>query len=264
MVLKKLNTYLIVLDDDNTLTTMPQFLGGVAWFNWQRSLLESKSPEQVSHDFSGLLHAQHLLYMLKKMDLTDPNIPVVLNHYANIGIHIIVNTARSPNYADVTEHQLLRNGITPNGKPNTLLFKQTGIKNSATQSPNLDKSLICGQGKILFRHPTAYRNGILYLSGQNKGLGLECLQKQLGYTNNKQRQFTYIIFMDDTTKMLGDLHITYHKIPGIHLITIHFTKYDNRDHLPLNPIQAIRLEKQATLQYKRITTSIQRNELLAD
>ena len=250
---------LIVLDVDNTLLTMPQFLGGVAWFNWQETLLGTTNPQHVAKNFTNLLLAQRLLFVMNKMALTDAYIPNTLSIYARSGIHIIIDSARGPEYSSLTDHQLMDARIVGKGG-NSTLFAQYGLKDPNYNSTTYSAELSCkdANGKT-FTRPVSYVNGALYLSGQDKGVGLECLQDALGYANvsdPSKRQYTYIIFMDDLQKNLRAVMAEYKNVKNIELDAVHFTKDQNRDVLPADPAQAAQLKQKATIEYNSIYNTL--------
>jgi hypothetical protein len=239
---------IIVLDDDNTLTTMPQVLGGVGWFNWQSNLL-NKAPKNkmlVANNFGGLLDAQNLLFNVSKMDLTDNSIPAALNLFAQRGVRIIVETARGPDMSNITEKQLTTNRIT-NAK-GVLLFKTSGLRNPNYPNINVTSyptTLSCPS----FSRPVRYTDGILYLAGQNKGVGLNCLLHTLSAHDIKA-----IVFADDLQSRVDQLRAEYKDSKAMHVDGIHFTKYDDRDQTPSTSEQ-----REATAAYNNTSSALHGN-----
>jgi hypothetical protein len=251
---------LVVLDDDNTLTTMPQFLGGVSWFGWQASLLKTNSPLREFTSFAALIQGQRLLFVLRKMNLTDASIPSVLQGFAARGVHVIVDTARGPSFSDLTQEQLKENAVLSTTDSHSTLFKQAGLINKHDNSTSYFANVSCPKINKAFSRPVLYRNGILFTTGQNKAQALQCLLHKLGYaTKGKNQQYTHIVYMDDVEKLVQIMQKEYQHNVNVQLTTLHFTKYVPRDSLPSDLHVRRALLAKANKQYNNIMTVLHNN-----
>lgn len=222
MVLKKgAHDVLIVLDNDNTLTTMPQTLGSVGWWQWQERLLREyhqhpKHPPKdlVAHSFQGLLQVQLLLFDLSAMKFTDPMIPHYLQKWHQQGVTMMVMTERNPAMAQATYSQLERLGIAK-------FFSQNAIKtqNGTTSYPT--RYVTCSHQYPQVDRPIAYHHGIVFEAGQNKGLVLQCFLKQVP---EGVKRYTDIVFVDDMGRNDREAYEAYRDDPAAQLIAIHYTR----------------------------------------
>ena len=164
---------LVVADIDNTLLTSATDLGGDIWYQWQRGKLNVKPTEeqQVSCLFEDTIS---LLYELAPMNLTEPQVPGLLNNWQDAGNTLLLLTSRAPKNRAATERELLRNGIdvsrgalTPSGNSNPV-YRQ-----------KLEREM-------------SYSRGLMMTTGMNKGTMLEWI------LNTTNRQFDAIVFIDDS------------------------------------------------------------------
>src|SRR3989338_2558232 len=154
---------------------------------------------------------------MSKMPLDDPSIVATLKTIHQVGAHIIVASARGYSMMSATENQFQQDGILN-------LIEESAIK---TPSDHI--------GFPGFYMPTpwnnkpvrriAYEHGILYLSGQNKGIMLQQFLTKTHQTNN----ITKIIFVDDTFQNVKDVAAAYQLDPKastqkINVISIHYTR----------------------------------------
>ncbi len=221
---------LLVLDNDNTLTTMPQALGGDAWWNWQMDLLkhDPNSPDLVGADFSDIFQVQKVLFGLSQMKLTDPEHETsVLTWLQDQGAKIMILTARGYPASQVTYDQLRALHYEEITKLN--LEKDALSFSGATSLPltfmPCDKSLT---------RPVAYFNGIYYAAGQNKGLLLQCLLPK----SDQAKQIDTIVFLDDTLKNVQDFAAAYAPSNSV-IPAVYVYHYTNTKHIvPLDKKQA--------------------------
>ncbi|MBT3234702.1 MAG: DUF2608 domain-containing protein [Bdellovibrionales bacterium] len=188
---------LMVYDIDNTLLAMNQNLGSDQWFNWQSSLLGQSSSDAAATDFSGLLDAQHLLFMVSKMHPPESEIPQLVKRLQERKLTSIVLTSRGSDYRNVTERELKRNGysfkqtaIGPfGGFPSTYLPYQ--LENPADDGLSIQE---VEQFKLKNARPVSYMDGVYMTAGQHKGIMLKVL------LHKSRANFSHIIFVDDHKK----------------------------------------------------------------
>jgi hypothetical protein len=188
---------LMVYDIDNTLLAMNQNLGSDQWFNWQSGLLGQNSSDAAATDFSGLLDAQHLLFMVSKMHPPQSEIPQLVKRLQKKSLASIVLTSRGSDYRNVTERELKRNdysfkqtAIGPfGGFPSTYLPYQ--LENPSQYGLSQQE---VEQFKLKNARPVSYMDGVYMTAGQHKGVMLKVLLHKSG------RHFSHIIFVDDHKK----------------------------------------------------------------
>lgn len=215
---------LIVMDDDDTLTMMPcdktksdkfcQYLGGPAWYAWQDDLLKNylehneDSEYRVADSEKQLLDIAALLLAMNNMPYTDENIPDVLTKLSKKGVRLMVETARGNSNVASTVNQF-ENRPTSDGdfmsliQDNSLLF---GTRNTPSLASPFLACNIPGSRAI------SYQQGVMYVSGQNKGVMLKCILTQ--YENNTVASgngysISDIVFIDDTLENVVDVYETF-------------------------------------------------------
>ena len=164
---------LIVADIDNTLLTSATDLGGDIWYQWQRGKLAVKpTPEQqVSCLFEDTIS---LLYELAPMNLTEPQVPALLNNWQEAGNTLLLLTSRAPKNRAATERELLRHGID---------VSQAALTPVDNANPVYREKL---------EREMSYSRGLMMTTGMNKGTMLEWI------LNATERQFDAIVFVDDS------------------------------------------------------------------
>lgn len=164
---------LIVADIDNTLLTSATDLGGDIWYQWQRGKLAVKpTPEQqVSCLFEDTIS---LLYELAPMNLTEPQVPALLNNWQEAGNTLLLLTSRAPKNRAATERELLRHGID---------ISQAALTPVDNTNPVYREKL---------EREMSYSRGLMMTTGMNKGTMLEWI------LNATERQFDAIVFVDDS------------------------------------------------------------------
>ncbi len=251
---------LLVLDDDNTLTTLPckdpqdletcQYLGGTAWGIWQ-SKLDKNSPMRLSPEDEKIYEANGVIFSLSHAVLTEPDVPLVLEKLTQKGAKLLIETARDSNMLNATESQLSN----LNALPGSSLLDF--INRHAPQSPHNGANLPgeyypCGD--LSHRH-VRYENGVYYLAGQNKGVMLKCLFQDLGLSAISPA-FTQIIFMDDTPKNAEDVYDTFKDLPAYHLTAVIYHGMDaHRDAFLTGPM-AEKYQMQAEKSWERLRQAI--------
>jgi hypothetical protein len=187
---------LIAFDDDDTLTTsLPnQPLGDTAWFKWQAGFCHPdhscSGPYAVASSFDGLIQAARISITLNKVKLTEDNLAQTLQTLLDTpNTTIIMETARPPNWMNITEYQLEKLGVTDK-KKHQYFFKHSGLiaPDGTTSYP----ALHC-HDPLIDEEAIAYQNGSFYVSRVNKGQALGCLLQAL----DPNKKIKRIIFVDD-------------------------------------------------------------------
>ncbi len=206
---------LLVFDDDDTLLTASQDLGSVAWEDWQTALLQQYktthqvNPALIAHSMNGIYAAGNTAEYTGAMRPTDVNIPRDLTTYINQGAAILVATARDPSRKQLTEHEFLLNHFTDHGQ---LLF--------SLAEPTAVTYTDFGSAK----RPLLYADGILFLTGQQKGPEIQAF-----LSKNKLKQIDSVVFVDDQLSNVDSVYSTLSKDHQIHhLLCIHYLKENSR------------------------------------
>ena len=187
---------LLVCDIDNTVLTMNQGLGSVAWFDTQYRLLreDPKSKELVGHDLPSLLKVQALLFTLSRMHPPEKTIPDKIAALQKQGIYTMCLTSRGPSTRNATEAALRRNrydfarrapktfgGFCGETKPYRLgNLSASGLSREEAERFHLGEP-----------RSVSYDKGIFMVAGQNKGAMLLLLLARC------PRRFSAIVFIDD-------------------------------------------------------------------
>lgn len=234
---------LIVMDDDDTLTMMKchdpkspehcQYLGGPAWYAWQSSLVPplmnknglapSKAEKKIAKQYrvadtqEKLLNISTLLLAMNDMPLTEKAIPDILGGLTKKGAKVLVLTARGVSNVSATERQfsLLRSFPAEEGsflssiERHALVDKKSGIASMA--GPIIPSS--CQASRSI-----AYQQGVMYVSGQNKGHMLKCLLER---TNS--RHIKNIVFIDDTLANAEDVFNSFEQSKTYNVKSLHYT-----------------------------------------
>lgn len=217
---------LLVMDDDDTISMMDcpdskrpeqcQYLGGPAWFKWQSDQISQQAHPRVANTFDELLKASSLLFNLNAMVYSQAEVPSVLKTLTQSGVRLLVETARGNSDISATEQQFSRlplgksKSFATHLKQNSLLFNDLASK----ASPYIP----CD---ISTMSPISYRNGAMYLAGQDKGINLQCLLDEFNQQQGATK-LTQIIFIDDTLKNVISVHKTFKNNPNYQVKALHF------------------------------------------
>jgi|GEM_PF-1851562 hypothetical protein len=208
---------LLVFDIDNTVLTMPQFLGGDRWYNHQAALLaENRNPDFAS--FDELFEAQGALFSVAGMRLTQPNGASLIAEAEAAGIDVAFLTARGPSFFDATRRELSRNDInfTPVHTCSAILCDLDGILEDADIRRALQAFGAVPDSETYRR--VALRGGVMMVAGQDKGEMLRVLLATLVHT-----QYDHIVFVDDAEK---NIEAVASNGPPIPTSIFHYTRID--------------------------------------
>jgi len=247
---------LVVLDDDNTLTTMPcpdqnniqtcQYIGGTAWGMWQTSL-PLDSPERIGTN-SMVYAASNLFFALSNEVYTEPDVPVILSELGAEGASIIVETARAEDAASATEDQFNQLQISQ-GVSLLSFLRSHGLKTLNGQSSLAGSFLPCQKKTARL---VRYEDGVFYVDGQNKGQMLQCLFPALDLAGIKN-----IIFMDDTPQNDVDVSNAYKDQSTYQVIALVYHGMDAHRDAFLKGSKASEYQAQATKVWKMLSAVIE-------
>lgn len=241
---------LLVLDDDDTLTMLPcssksdcQYIGGPAWYQWQANL-KPTNPDRVSTTTNGLLSVNTLVLDMSRSVLVEKDILDTLKLAKKRGVRILVATARGYNMLAATEKQLSENHLLSIISSDTI----TALNGKTSlPGPYLPKDA---------KYPIQYQNGILYLSGQNKGAMLKAFLNK----TDKINDIKHVIFVDDTLKNDQQMAAEFKNDPNIQVDSIHYTYLKDHKLAFLKGNRAAQLQSTANKRWHTIKSSL--NEAL--
>ena len=197
---------IVAFDIDCTLLTQADNFGGVIWYDWQSGLLKNDpdSPYLVSKDFGKMLYTQRMIMSFAKSYPTEADIPDIIRKLQKDGFTMIALTARGPEGRDLTEAQLnaydfnFENDSFSKGFPSEYL---PYIVNDP------EKFGLTAEDVTNFNLPpqraVSYSNGIMMVSGQNKGIMLKTLIKKTVKT------FKAVVLVDDGKKNTDNMYNVY-------------------------------------------------------
>lgn len=206
---------LLIFDIDNTLLTMPQFLGSDQWFNYHAGQITAgKDPDFAA--FSDLIAVQTTLFSLGSMRTTQPEVGSLIEKANSAGVDVYLLSARGPELYSVTKRELGRNSI-------------------AFQAPVACSFVICSLGGSYgdneIRHAITatggtaqastyreivMRDGVMMVAGQDKGTMLRVLLAAL-----LPKAYDRIIFVDDTQKNIDSVAAAQVSVP---ISLYHYTR----------------------------------------
>lgn len=185
---------LLVFDIDNTLLTMPQFLGSDRWFNYHQGLINSGQDAEFS-SIDQLIATQAYLFGLASMKPTQPDIPALLVSAQRAGVQVILLTARGAQLADSTIRELARNQVDWAPAVVCAFFLCSIDGKYDAEAVRRAFALIGNAEAAATARSIRLSDGILFSSGQNKGTMLQLLTAAL-----QPERFSEVIFVDDGRK----------------------------------------------------------------
>lgn len=198
---------LIVFDLDDTLLTMKQDLGGVAWFKWQDQIINGVWPCQkelrVAGNFTQLLKVQGILYELGNMKPTEPDVEKHILDLRKSGVATYVLTARGPEFVNATHRELAAAKLLfPNAPACTgaLCLKRGVIAKDDVEASVSNQLGAAALQTLGDPRNVNIANGVMMVSGQDKGIMLRLLLKNLS-----ANPYDTVIFVDDDLKNVIDV-----------------------------------------------------------
>ena len=214
---------IVAFDIDCTLLTQADNFGSDIWWNWQSELFKNNqdSPYLVSKDFGELLSLQRMIQSYTKCYPTEGNFPDVIKGLQKNGYAVIALTARGPEGRDLTEVQLNECGYNFNNGSLSQGFPGVYLPYKINEP---EKYGITGEEVTNFKLKTpravSFYNGIMMVSGQNKGIMLKTLLYKTGKT------FKAIVLVDDGKKNTDNMYTVYKGVPPIDINTFRYS-YDD-------------------------------------
>lgn len=204
-------TTLLAFDLDDTVITMTQPLGSVGWWDWQSELLKNgKDADKLfTTDFNQLVRIQNILFQLVKMEVTDEAVLPLMHKVTNDGAIIMGLTARGKEHLSATLMQLNDSHFSENG---ALMFKKYGLKFASG-------NFFCPQ----FKREVIYQDGLMLLSGEDKGEALGCILAKSG------KKIQTIIFVDDSIKNTRSVSKAFVNRDDVNVINILYTKENAKE-----------------------------------
>lgn len=246
---------LLAMDNDDTLTMMPcpsvthcQYLGGPAWFSWQSKLPEN-AKNRIWKTFPDLIAINGLIFNMSKMPLDDSAIPDALQTANGLGMHVVVASARGDDMMNVTERQFHEDHILKLIEKNAIKTPSGHISFPGTYLPTpWNKNAV---------RPILYMHGILYLSGQNKGM----MMRQFLQKTEQTQSIRVIIFVDDTMQNVKDVANAYANDATVQVISVHYTKLAKHK---AQFLKSKSLQMQANQQWFALSKTMQKNLVGSD
>jgi len=213
---------LLVLDLDNTVLTMDDALGGVAWYDWQQ-LLE-QTDEQEPGEIDNELAVQGILYATRDMSLTERGLDARIASLKDAGVDVIALTARGPQFRDATLAQLDRNGVefslSPECGPPLCNRRGTidaGHVEAVAEAAFGREALV--EHAFKSGRPLSMSQGVAMVAGQNKGIVLALLLRSWS------RSYDHIVFVDDAAKNIEQMAAFAPYIES-DLTIVHYTRFE--------------------------------------
>jgi hypothetical protein len=197
---------IVTFDIDCTLLTQADNFGSDIWWDWQSDLFANHqdSPYLISKDFGTLLSTQRMIQSYTKCYPTEENFPDVIKKLQKDGFTVIALTARGPEGRDLTETQLNECGFNFNNDSLSRGFPGTYLPYNVNEP---EKDGITGEEVTNFKlkspRAVSFFNGIMMVSGQNKGIMLKSLLHKTG------KKFKAIVLVDDGKKNTDNMYTVY-------------------------------------------------------
>jgi hypothetical protein len=208
---------LLVLDIDNTLLTMPQYLGGDRWFNHHAAMVAAGSDPDF-RDMGELMAAQTMLFGIGSMQATEPAIPALLAEAARRKIDLFLLSARGPDLYDVTRRELDRSGLRIEAPYACSFFLCT--EDGLYRDDEIRAALVA-IGEVPSGTPyrdILIRDGVMLVAGQDKGVMLKLLMGAIG-----GRRYAHVVVADDGQKNIDALAASGNPVP---ITLFHYRRID--------------------------------------
>lgn len=197
---------LVVYDFDNTLMAMNQDIGSDQWYQWQSELLKKgNTKDRVAKSKEDLLDINYKIFALGKMHVVEAQTPKIVREIQNLKIKSIVLTSRGP---------ILRNDIENELRDIDLNFKKSAFGPEGGYASTFLPDEVKGSKHI------SYMDGIVMVSGQNKGKILKEILKKTG------SKFKVIVFLDDSLSNIENVEKELKDEADLY--TFHYTHEEGR------------------------------------
>lgn len=203
---------LFVFDIDDTLLTPKGDLGSSAFWDWQVSLLKENSHDKLlfANNIEELSDIEGFLLSRAQMLETDNHLATLLKLISKRKSAVVSLTARVPEFSETTLRQLSKKSFKT--KSGQLVFEKNGV--TINHRASILKPFRCHD----FKRVVIYRHGVMFVSGQDKGLALKCLLK------HAHKHYSSIIFVDDSRKNVSNVERVFESEINTSLIAILYTR----------------------------------------
>jgi hypothetical protein len=261
---------LVVMDDDDTLTMMScpdedkpnscQYLGGPAWYAWQSKLVGKDSVYSVAKTKQELFDISALLLAMNNMEYTELDVPVVLRDFTKTGVRLMVETARGNSDLSATERQFTQLKVA--SSPYHSFLEMVGA-NSLVFAPDNLASLPgpFSPCHIPGTRVVSFQQGVMYVSGQNKGTMLKCLLTRYQSNNAGGLPVKHIVFIDDTQDNVDDVYSAFKHNTQFNVTALHYRALDKHKEALTEGRKKNTLQQNAKRRWNAIHTTIHK-ELL--
>ena len=200
------NNVLVVFDIDDTLLTGFVDLGSTAWWNWQGTLAKT---DPAYLPFGKRLAVANTAFALSNLHPVEGQATVdYVQELIRAGTPVYALTARGPDNRDATLRELHRNGLDMKTAPECgppLCVKRgildgdkivvpLGRKRFGFGPDEKTHDLGHGPIKLSSHRPVSVSDGVMMVSGQNKGVMLRLLIDSLP----KDQRPKAVVFVDDS------------------------------------------------------------------
>lgn len=208
---------LLILDIDNTLLTMPQYLGGDRWFNHHAAMVAAGTDPDF-RDIGELIAAQTMLFGVGSMQATEPHIPAMLAEAARRKIDLFLLSARGPELHDATRRELHRSGLRIDAPHACSFFLCT---EDGLYRDDEIRTALAAIGEVPSGSPyrdILIRDGMMLVAGQDKGVMLKLLMGAIG-----GRRYAHVVVADDGRKNIDALAASGNPVP---MTLFHYRRID--------------------------------------
>ena len=230
---------LLILDIDNTLLTMPQYLGGDGWFNHHAAMIAAGSDPDF-RDMGELIAAQTMLFGIGSMRATEQGIPAMLTEAARQKIDLFLLSARGPDLYDATRRELDRSGLRIEAPYACSFFLCT---DDGIYGDSEIRAALTAIGEV--PQPSSYRkilirDGVMLVAGQDKGVMLKLLMGAIG-----GQDYAHVVVADDGRKNIDALAASGNPVP---MTLFHYRRID--------PSVTAGEEKAARVRFQALTAAL--------
>lgn len=251
---------LVVFDVDDTLLSLSSDIGGVAWWDWQESLANT-DPRKLP--FGERLAIASAVFSLADMEPAEGQTTInVFKHLTDNGFMVYGLTARGPDNRDATLRELDDAGLDFTTAPEcgAPLCVKRGILDGDTIVVPLakkrfgfkagEKTHDMGRGpiKISSHRNVSVSDGVMMVSGQNKGVMLRLLVDSLPKNSRPKA----IVFVDDSAKNVANVEAA---SPAFHQ-NLHIFHYQAKTNEQLEFLKSKQKQRASMQDLQRMTGTL--------
>jgi hypothetical protein len=217
---------LLVFDIDNTTLATEWDIASEHWYMWQSDLIAKKEfgSGAVAGSISDLLIVQTWILQMTKMRLAEARIESDVKELGNLGVRAFALTSRGPDMRDITLREFSRNhfdlaSFAPGPKHGIAgRYAPYDLANPEASGLTTDD---VAKFKLSAPKPVIYDNGVMFTSGQHKGVMLKTLLNKFSLGS------TSVIFVDDRPHHLDGVRAALFELP-IEVNTVQYQHEKNR------------------------------------